>query len=59
MTSTAIQFKFEFYVTSFCGARTRAILELALSVLPGSRLIENDLSFEPDQVLSSAARIMA
>ncbi len=48
MTDTTVGF--ELYVTSFCGAcaRTRAIVELAVSVLPGSTLREHDLAFEPD-----------
>jgi thioredoxin 1 len=48
MTDTAI--RFELFVSSFCGAcaRTRSILELATSVLPGSTVIEHDVAFEPD-----------
>jgi thioredoxin 1 len=45
-----IPVSFELYVSSFCGAcaRTREVLHLAQSVLPGSTTREHDVAFESE-----------
>ncbi|MBO1902428.1 thioredoxin family protein [Leucobacter weissii] len=43
--------EFELFSSSFCGAcrQTRAVLEQAARRLPGSRISEHDVAFEPER----------
>ena len=40
----------ELYSTSFCGAcrQTRGVLDRAAQLVPGVRVLEHDIAFEPD-----------
>lgn len=47
---TAAALSFELFSSSFCGAcrQTRAVIERARRLLPGTTLVEHDIAREPD-----------